>query len=450
MTGLAWRSVRARRAEFAATALSVLLGTAVVLAFLSLLETGLADGVSAADEETLVTMAGVVGGWAVVIVLFSVASMLGLGVRRRAEEFSLLRTLGSSRGQVRGLVVREAATVTVLAAAAGVLPGWLLGRVVVDLSGRAGLVAEDVPHRVGWLSLGSTVGAMLGASLLAAVLAARSVTRGSAQEGLTAGRTGRRRLGRRRVAGGLLLLAAGANYSVLALSVADPDQPFEAMSMAGPASVFWSIGLAVFAPVLLRGVAAVAAPLVRAVPGGVPGHLAVLHTRRRAHDLAGVLSPVLVFVGISTGTLYLMQIENRTAAVRTAEGDTIVLLNHLVVGMIAAFAAIMVVNGTVAAVADRRREFAQQRLAGVTRGELGTTMAAEAAVLVLAAVVFGGLASLGTVVPYSIVKTDGWLSGSGPQWFLAVAAVALTVTVGTAAWGTRRATAGPAVRPQLG
>nr|WP_246406153.1 FtsX-like permease family protein [Modestobacter versicolor] len=448
---MAWRSLRTRPAAFLATALSVLLGTAVLLAFLTLLETGLADDVSAIDRETLVTMAGVVGGWAVVIVVFSVASMLGLGVRRRAEEFALLRTLGSTRAQVRRLVLGEAVALAVLATAAGVVPGWLLGRGVLALVREAGMVAPDVGHRIGALSLGSALGAMLLSAVLAGLLAARAATRGSAQDGLTASRGRRGRMGRWRIAGGLVLLAAGANYSVLALVVADPDQPYEVMSMAGPASVFWSVGLAVFAPVLLRVTAAVVAPVARRLSSGAPVHLALAHARRRSHDLGGVLSPVLVLVGAGTGTLYLMQIENLTATrPDDVEADAIELLNYLVVGMITVFAAIMVVNGTVAAIADRRREFAQQRLAGATRSELTATVSIEALVLLVAALVFGGLASLGTVVPFSVAKTDGWLSGSGPGWFLGVAAVALVVTVGTAALGTRRATAGPALRPQLG
>ncbi len=74
----------------------------------------------------------------------------------------------------------------------------------------------------------------------------------------------------------------------------------------------------------------------------------------------------------------------------------------------------------------------------------------ESVVLLAAALVAGGLASLGTVVPYSVVKTDGWLSVEDPGWYLAVAAVAAVVTLGTALLATRRATAGPALRPHLG
>jgi putative ABC transport system permease protein len=77
------------------------------------------------------------------------------------------------------------------------------------------------------------------------------------------------------------------------------------------------------------------------------------------------------------------------------------------------------------------------------------TVAIEALVVVVAATAFGGLASLGTVVPYSVVKTDGWLPGSGPGWYVGVCAVALLVGIGTAVAATRRVTAVPALRPQL-
>lgn len=449
MTGLAWSSVRARQAAFAASGLSILLGTTMVLAFLTLLESGLADGVSAVDRETLVVMASVVGSWALVIVVFSVASMLGLTVRRRAEEFALLRTIGGTRRQIRGLVVGEALGLALGAGALGIVPGVLLGRAVLGLVREGGLVADDVAHRTGPLSIASALGAVLAAAVLSGVLAARSATGGTAQAGLTGSRTGPERMSRKRIIGGSVLLLTGATCSALTVTVmAGSADPYAAMSTAGPASVFWSIGLAVLAPAVLRAVAALAGPLLRSSAHRAALHLALVHVRRRSHDLAGVLMPVLVFVGISTGTLYLMQIENRTAAASGVIGANLALVNYLVVGMIAVFAAIMAVNGTVAAVADRRREYALQRLAGLTRAELTTVAAVEASVVVAAAVVFGGLAALGTVVPYSVVRTDGWLSVSGPGWFLGVCAVAALVAVGTAVGATRRATAGPALRPQ--
>ena len=66
-------SVRSRPTTFVAGFLSMFLGAIVVGSFATFLATGLADGVSAKDQETLLTMASVVGGWGLMIVLFSVA-----------------------------------------------------------------------------------------------------------------------------------------------------------------------------------------------------------------------------------------------------------------------------------------------------------------------------------------------------------------------------------------
>ena len=451
MTGLAWRSVRARWTASLASAVSIFLGTAVVLAFAGLLATASDPRATAADREALTVTGAVVGSWALGIVLFSVASMLALGVRRRAEEFALLRTVGATRRQVRGFVLGEALVLAGGAVAAGVLPGKLLGRGVLALLQDAGLVSPAVEHRLGWLPAVGSAAAVLGTSALAALLSARAATAGSAQEGLVAGRTPRARMGRRRVAGGVVLLAVGATYSALTVTVmAHSEDPYAAMATAGPASVFWSLGLAVLSPALLRVVGGALGPVTRLGSRRVASSLAGAHVRRRAHDLAGVLMPVLVLVGIGTGTLYLMEIEDRTSTVGGVVGENIALVNYLVVGMIATFAAIMVVNGTLAAVADRRVEFAQQRRAGLTRSEILSVVARESLVVLVVATVFGGLAALGTVVPYSLVKTDGWLAVSGPGWLLGVLAVAGVVTLGTAVVATRRATAEPGGRPLLG
>jgi hypothetical protein len=60
MHRLAIRSVRDRATTFAACAIAVFLGATLMLAFLTLLTSGLAPGVSSQDRSTLVTMASVV------------------------------------------------------------------------------------------------------------------------------------------------------------------------------------------------------------------------------------------------------------------------------------------------------------------------------------------------------------------------------------------------------
>jgi len=123
---LAVRSVRARATAFTACGVAVFLGATIILAFLTLLTTGLASGVSSDDRSTLTTMASVVGGWGVVIVIFAVASTMQLAVRQRAEEFALLRTIGTTRQQVRRMVLGEALLVSGAASVLALVPGWLL------------------------------------------------------------------------------------------------------------------------------------------------------------------------------------------------------------------------------------------------------------------------------------------------------------------------------------
>ena len=85
MTGLALASVRHRRTAFVATFVTVLLGTGLIGSFATLV--GTATGpVSGDDRSNLLIMGAVVGGWGTVIVLFSLASTLGIVVRQREVE----------------------------------------------------------------------------------------------------------------------------------------------------------------------------------------------------------------------------------------------------------------------------------------------------------------------------------------------------------------------------
>jgi putative ABC transport system permease protein len=442
---LALRSVRARITSFTACGLAVFLGATLMLAFLTLLTTGLASGVSTDDRSTLITMATVVGGWGLVIVIFAVVSTMQLAVRQRAEEFALLRTIGTTPKQVRRIVLGEAALVSGAASAVALVPGWLLGRAVLGMLRGAHLVSPHIHHHAGIAPFVITVVAMLVGAGIAARFAARPALAGSATGALTASRVGSPELSRRRFWLGIGLVAVGANYSLMAVTMGnDGGDKFAAMSMAGPASVFWSIGLAVFAPVLLQHAARLGGRFV----GGSPARqLATIALRQRAFELSGALMPVIVLVGISTGTLYMVGIDAAAGQLKAHDVATnsTELLNLVVVGMVCVFAAIMVANTLVATIAGRRREFGQQRLAGSTRGQVTSMAGTEAVLIAATGIVVGGVASLGCVVPYTIVKTSGVLPTAWPWLFPVVAVVAATVTVGTAVVATRRVVRSPAV-----
>lgn len=426
MTGLALRSLRHRSTASAATFVAVLLGTALMGSFATLLETAGGAGVSDADAETLGTMAVVVGGWGTLIVLFSVVSTLGITVRQRETEVGLLRTVGATPRQVRRLVAREVLVVATVAAVLGAALAWLSGRALLALL-TGPMVADDVAYGGGPLSLGLTALLLVAVSLLAAAVAGRRATRAPASVVIREGAAEAGRMRWWRILAAVVLLAYGVGMGVVTITVtADSSDPYDAMATSGSCSILVATGLALLAPVLLRWLSRPAA-LLR----GPSGHLAAYTTSRRAHLLAGVLGPVIVLTAAATGTLMLVGTDGRTSPGEAAnpEADTINLLNNVVVGMISLFAAIMVVNAFAAVVSHRRAELRRLWLLGATPAQVERSVVAEAGIVAAVGVVLGLLAALATIVPFGIARDEG-IVPDGQLWLpplVVVGVVALTL-----------------------
>jgi putative ABC transport system permease protein len=112
--------------------------------------------------------------------------------------------------------------------------------------------------------------------------------------------------------------------------------------------------------------------------------------------------------------------------------------------MITLFAAIMLVNTLVAATARRRREFAQQRLAGATPRQVVTTVLLECLVLAGTGVVLGAVASLATVVPFGMARAGATFADVSAAVYPGVAAAAVVVTLASGVGAARRAVRAPA------
>jgi putative ABC transport system permease protein len=243
----------------------------------------------------------------------------------------------------------------------------------------------------------------------------------------------------------VLFLLVAANCAALTVTLMD-GKGIDAMQTAGQASIWASIGLALFAPELLRLVTAVLGRPVRLL-GGVAGELAVLGVRRRTRQLAGAVMPVVLFTGIATGTVYMQGIEDDAAAgtVQPEFAGDIQTLNYVVVGMITIFVAIMLVNTLIAATAHRRREFAQQRLAGSTRGQLIAMVACEGLLVTVTGVLAGSAASLFTILPFGVARADRVWPDATPTAYAVIVAVAVALTTFSVLGTARRTVRGPAV-----
>jgi len=461
MFALALRSLRYRVGAFAASFLNVFLGAAILMAFASLFDTAGGAGVSTVDRKSMTTMAWVIGGWGALIVAFGVAATLSLAVRQRATELALLKSLGATPGQIGRLVVGEAAVVSAVAAVAAIPLAFLAGRAVVGALVSSHQIAPGTAYRFGALALGIGLGDALAAAAVAAFITARrAATLNTARAAMSAaverrprGRAARRSggqpalVGRVRAVFGCVFLFLGADCGVLAATVFRGNG-FLTESIAGEACIHTSIGLALFAPVLVRWVSAVLGPLVRGL-GGAGGYLANLNLRQRTGQSAGVLMPIILFVGLATGSLYMQQLRNDTFAAaqltRSADEKAVETLNFVIVGMIAVFAAVVLVNIAIATTVDRRREFGQQRLVGSTPGQVRRMLGFETLVTLVAGLLSGTVAALASIVPYSIALAHTPVPHVGPAIYLGVVGAAVVLTFAANLLSGRRTIRVPAL-----
>ncbi|MEU4658975.1 FtsX-like permease family protein, partial [Streptomyces sp. NPDC023723] len=253
-------------------------------------------------------------------------------------------------------------------------------------------------------------------------------------------RPGGRRAARRLPA--YAALVAGAVCACSTFGFAATDEAL--MAPAAYGAILLSVGFALLAARLLT--AAVGwLPL-----GGASGWLAVRNLRQRAGRLGGILMSLILFMAVATATLTIQAVESDAVAasgrVKSVDAKNLETLNFTVVGIIAVFVCVLLVNSLYAATAARSGEFGRQRLAGATPGQVLGTVAVEGVLLTVTGVLFGTVAALAGIVPFTVVRTDAVLPDAFWGTWLAMTAVAAAVTLGTGVGTARRVLRVPAVR----
>jgi len=136
-----------------------------------------ATGLSAFLDVFSGVMMGLVG-FSAVIAAVGLVNLLTIGVVQRRTELGLLRALGLSSGQIRVMVLLEAAHITIAATllglVLGVAYGWIGAQSTIGYMPEGGLI---VVPAVPWVPVAVVLGSMAVLTLVAAVTPTRLATR---------------------------------------------------------------------------------------------------------------------------------------------------------------------------------------------------------------------------------------------------------------------------------
>ncbi|MGW4520992.1 ABC transporter permease [Amycolatopsis sp. NPDC004378] len=251
--------------------------------------------------EDLIVLSAVSGGLSAMVMVFVVAGTLTLSTQQRQRELALLRAIGTTPRQLRRMVLGEALVVGLLAVAAAVVLGPVLGNWLFGQLAANHVVPDVLRFEQGWVPAIVAAGASLLAVFAASFVAGRRASRVRPTEALAEAAVERRWLTPIRLITAILCFAGGTALAIVTVAVMTGPV---AASTAGPAVMLWAFGLAAISP----GVTKVMATLLRwpvQAFTGVNGRVALLNTRVGAVRTAGAVTPIMLAVGIATANIYL-------------------------------------------------------------------------------------------------------------------------------------------------
>ncbi|ADB34260.1 protein of unknown function DUF214 [Kribbella flavida DSM 17836] len=272
---------------------------------------GIAEHPEAAGyREAMIAIAGSFGGIATLTMMFVVASTLALSAQHREREFALLRSIGTTPGQVRRMILGESLLVSLPAVLVGLVPGWLLGRFLFDQLAEHGVASPVMEFRQGWIPFEAGAGAAVLAAVGAALIAARKSARIKPVEALVEAGLQRKWFSWPRLVLGLLALGGATALMIITATVMTGPL---AAATAGPAVLCWAIGITLLGPFWTRLTLALLRWPLYAV-SRVNGRLAIVNVTARSVAVSAAVMPVMLAVGISTANLYM-----QTTQVHAAE-----------------------------------------------------------------------------------------------------------------------------------
>lgn len=268
-----------------------------------------------AARDLLVQAGGAFGGYVVLLIVFVVAATVGLSVRHRRRDLALLRAVAATPGQVRKMIMAEAAIVSLAAIAVGVPAGFLATRFVTGQLVDRGFVPGDFPISDGALAALAAAVCTALVAVLAALVAARRVTAIRPVEALGEVAVEPPRSSRVRLVSGLVALCAAVGSSAFTLGAGGQAALAGAIGML----YLFVVAVGLLAPWINRAAANVLAPVLRLVWGS-SGYLATANLRANARGMAAVLTALVLSIGLGGSVWFLQNNLERQTVTQSRDG----------------------------------------------------------------------------------------------------------------------------------
>ncbi|MFB6720889.1 FtsX-like permease family protein [Kribbella sp. NPDC056345] len=249
----------------------------------------------------LIEVGAAFGGYVVMLVIFVVAGTIGLSIRSRRRDLALLRATAATPGQVRRMLMAEAAILAATGSVVGVPAGLLASRWLGDQLVARGFVPADYGLSLGLLAAPAAVLLIVLVALSSALLASRKLSGIRPAEALSQIAVEPARLSKVRLGFGLAALAGAVSSS--AISVGAGGQA----ALAGAVSMLYLfvIAVALLAPWINGLTAKRLAPILRAGWGN-SGYLAAKNLAANARGGATVLTALVLSIGFG-GSVWFLQ-----------------------------------------------------------------------------------------------------------------------------------------------
>ncbi|MCA2213113.1 FtsX-like permease family protein [Jidongwangia harbinensis] len=268
-----------------------------------------------AARGLLISLGAAFGAYVALLVTCIVAGTIGLSVRHRRRDLALLRAIAATPGQVRRMIVAEAAILSAFAVVFGIPAGLLALDWTSDELVTRGFIPADFPIENGLLAGGAVAVLITLVAMGASFLAALRVTGIRPTEALGEVAVEPRRSGKVRLVLGLVTFGA----AVVLATVTTSTSGTKALSAALMMLFTYIAAVAVLGPWINRFAAKLLSPLLRKVWGS-SGYLAGANLRANAQGMVTVLTALVLSVGLGGSIWFLQNNLERQVVTNTRDG----------------------------------------------------------------------------------------------------------------------------------